>query len=167
MIVGWPPANASTAVAAAVAAAPSRAPQGRGSCTYYLEKYCKADAGKNATCLTCLKAPDHAVLKRGLCTAAEASNFCRSGHLPPAPPRVPRGVAWAHQLPPLGPSDLVGCSAGVTKSTGHPSRAHSLTYCSEGDTRASTVGNLSDRRSSSVSSMQTTAAPGLRRGSSR
>eukprot|EP01052_Picozoa_sp_SAG31_P040441 SAG31_NODE_5856_length_2291_cov_10.778285_3_plen_128_part_00 len=55
MIVGWPPANASTAAdgsgaaaaaaaATAVAAAPGQEPQGpRLSCTYYLEKYCKAD----------------------------------------------------------------------------------------------------------------------------
>jgi hypothetical protein len=117
MLVGWPPANASIAVAggSAVAAPSSREPQL--DCTYYLEKYCKADAGKGATCLDCLKAPGHAVLHRGLCTATEVSGFCKSGSLPPAPPPVPRGVAWASQLPPLRATELAGCSAGVTKST--------------------------------------------------
>lgn len=120
MIVGWPLANASSTSLMATRRSTTTKQQledGNG-CAYYLEKYCKADAGKHSMCTTCLAAPDHAVLKRGLCTATEVSAFCTNGTLPPAPPPVPRGLAWASQLPPLSPHELAGCSAGVIKSTG-------------------------------------------------
>jgi hypothetical protein len=119
MIIGWPPANASTALMATRSSTTTKQllEDGNG-CTYYLEKYCKADAGKGSACTTCLVAPNHAVLKRGLCTATEVSAFCTNGTLPPAPPPAPRGLAWASQLPPLSPHELAGCSAGVVKSTG-------------------------------------------------
>eukprot|EP01043_Picozoa_sp_COSAG02_P053919 COSAG02_NODE_6026_length_3863_cov_7.223433_4_plen_317_part_00 len=120
MIVGWPPANVSSSLVAGgnqPASSQQRVQNGNG-CTYYLEKYCKADAGKGSMCTACLAAPNHAILKRGLCTAIEVSAFCTNGTLPPTPPPVPKGLAWANQLPPLEPSELAGCSAGVIKSTG-------------------------------------------------
>ena len=104
MIVGWPPAiaNAPTEMAAvglagadpAVGADPA-AGQLQGAsgskleCTYYLEKYCRADVGEGAACRSCLRAAGHQVLKRGLCTTTEVSNFCVNGTLPPKPPPVP------------------------------------------------------------------------------
>ena len=68
MLIGWPPANTSSSSAAPALAAAAGAERAEGGqeCPYYLEKYCKADAGKGATCLSCLKSPSHAVLKRGL-----------------------------------------------------------------------------------------------------
>ena len=65
MITGWPPANASGDAGSADGGAGVADQVESGlECTYYLEKYCKVDAGKAGTCLACLKAPSHQVLKR-------------------------------------------------------------------------------------------------------
>ena len=50
-------------------------------------------------------------------TPTEVARFCANGTLPPPPPPVPKGPAWAHQLPPLRANELAACAAGVTKST--------------------------------------------------
>ena len=117
MIVSW---NASAAAVAGpepqLASGSERAESGL-ACTYYLEKYCNADAGKGPTCLDCMKAANHQVLKRGLCTNTQVLAFCAHGTLPPAPPPTPTGPVWASQLPPMRASELAACSAGVSKST--------------------------------------------------
>ena len=94
MLTGWPPApqaaSAWTSIAVGHQEVEAELKSGL-DCRYYIEKYCKADAGKGATCLACLAAPHHQVLKRGLCQPDEVARFCKNGSLP-APPRAARAI---------------------------------------------------------------------------